>query len=510
MYDNHSHEQEAGMRHVRAVGMACVAGALVLLGGCTGGKQGNELTVLIRMMPAQQRFFRDEIVKAFEKEHKCKINIATFNNEWDIERMLKLEAGKNDPEIGLVKTPFEMTRVLVAKGYMQKLADIVDSSQVMQDIAEYHPLATALGMVDEVPYYIPRKLETRILFYRKSKVAEAVAKFPQHRSRINAELKKRNGYGLPKGYALEEQPGEWDFYDLFVVGTIWANEEYNGVKVGRMAHRGARYGGTALFLVDRAIQLGADEDDLMRLTGDKTTEMYLWENMLVQSGTYNPGMWQDPWKGSNIYNGIKDGKVFLAYLQQIDCFLVHGWKEDPGMPTYLPDIDDMGLSVVPRAVSFTMTKGDPSYEGGRRISTGGWWWGVPKTSPDAELAYAFARFVTNKENQARECAKFGMIPVRKDILSNLPEVFDEGWVGDIFEVSIDQIRTQFESEDIVTVPLNKYYSQIAQNMVEAWYKLCVDYNEDEQGTIDLATMKMRLGSDFVPKQKEILGDAYPE
>ncbi len=497
------------MKHYHACATGIVCAALVLLASCAGG-QKNELTVLVRMMPAQQRFFRDEIVKAFEKENKCKINIATFNNEWDIERMLKLEAGKKQPEIGLVKTPFEMTRVLVAKGYMRNLAEIVDSAQVMQDLAEYHPLASGLGIIDGNAYYIPRKLETRVMFYRRSKVAEAVAKFAQHKARIDKELKSRNGYGLPKGYTLESDPAQWDFYDLYVAGSIWANEEYNGVKVGRMAHRGARYGGTALFLVDRALQLGADNPDLLRMNGDKTAEMYLWENMLVQSGAYNPGMWQDPWKGSNIYNGIKDGKVFLAYLQQIDCFLVHGWEEDPGMPTYLPDVNDMGLCVVPKAVSFTLTKGVPSYEGSRVITTGGWWWGIPKTSPNAKLAYAFARFITKKDNQARECSKFGMLPVRKDILANIPEVFEAGWVGDIFKVSIEQIRLQFDAQDLVTVPLVDEYSQIAQNMVEAWYKLCVEYDEAKDGRMSFATMKMRLGSDFVEKQKEILGDDYPE
>jgi len=486
--------------------------ALALMAGCVGGqRKGGVLTVLIRMMPAQQRFFRDEIVREFEKKYHCKVNIATFNNEWDIERMLKLDAGKKVAEIGLVKTPFEMTHVLVEKGYMRKLKDIVDSTQVAADLAEYHPLAMALGMVDGEPYYIPRKLETRIMFYRKSKVAEAVEKFAHHKDRINAELKKRNGYGLPKGYVLEADPNEWDFYDLYVVGAIWANEEYNGVKVGRLAHRGARYGGTALTLVDCALQLGADKNDILRLNGDKTTEMYLWENMLIKSGAYNPGMWQDPWKGANIYNGIKDGKVFCAYLQQIDCFLVHGWEEDPAMPTYLPDVNDMGLCMVPKAVSFTMgSNGTPAFEGDRRISVGGWWWGIPSTSPNAKLAYAFARFVTNKENQARECSRFGMIPVRKDILGNLPQVFDQGWVGDIFKTSIDQISLQFDSQNVVTVPLVKQYSQVAQNMVEAWYKLCVEYDEAKEGRMNFAAMKMRLASDFVPKQKEIMGDDYPE
>jgi ABC-type glycerol-3-phosphate transport system substrate-binding protein len=483
--------------------------AVVSLGlfGCSGLKKPRqEFTVLVRMMPAQQRFFEQEIVAKFNKENNCKISVATFTNQWDIERFLKLDAGKKLSEIGLVKTPFEVTRVLVYKGYLQPLTAAVDSAQVMQDLAEYHQLATGLGYVDGLPYYIPRKLETRVLFYRKLMVQDAVSKFDKYKKQIGEELKKQNRYGLPKDYMLESDPSQWDFYDLYVVGAIWAQEQYNGVKMPRLAHRGAKYEGTALDIVDRALQLGASHQDILSL-GDKTTQTFLWENVFIRNGLYNQGMWQGPWRGSDLYNGIKDGKVFCTYLQQIDCFNVHGWAKDPSMPTYLPDVKDMGLCSVPKAVSFDLNaQGLPAFEGSRAISTGGWWWGIPKTSPNAKLAYQFARFSTNRENQAKECSKFGMIPVRKDIFLNLPEVFDEGWVGEIFKTSVEQVN----NNRLTTVPLVKQYPQVAQNLIEAWYKLCVEYNKKKDGKTDSDSMKQKLHKDFLPKQKEILGSDFPQ
>ena len=168
--------------------VVCVAIGLGAI-GCGGGKKiKQEFTVLVRMMPAQQRFFEQEIVAKFNKEHNCKISVASFTDQWDIERFLKLDAGKKSPEIGLVKTPFEVTRDFAYKGYVLPLSKVVDSAKVMMDLAEYHALASGLGYVDGVPYYIPRKLETRILFYRKSMVADAVAKFDKHKKRINDEL----------------------------------------------------------------------------------------------------------------------------------------------------------------------------------------------------------------------------------------------------------------------------------------------------------------------------------
>ncbi len=483
---------------------------LVVLGtiamGCNRSAP-REISVLVRMMPAQKRFLTEQIIPEFEKRNACKVSVTTFENEWDIERILKLESSRKNPSIALVKTPFEMTRMLAKKGLIQDLYSVADSNQVLHDMAEYHQLASGLGFFDGKPYYIPRKLETRVMFYRKSKVADAVTKFEKHRTRIDQELKTQNGFGIPAGYVLEEDPALWDFYDLYIIGSIWANEEYNGIKMARMAHRGARYGGTALFLIDRALQLGASANDILRITEDKVAEMFLWERVLVKNGIYNQGMWQDPWKGANIYNAVKDGKVFLAYFQQIDAFLVHGWKDDPSMPSFLPDTGDMGLTQVPQAVSFGLGQdGKPTYEGSRSISTGGWWWGIPKTASDARLGYALARFITNRENQAKECARFGMIPVRKDILNNLPEVFDQGWVGDIFKVSAGQVKTN----GLTTVPLVTGYAEMSQNIIDAWYSLCVEYKEPEGEPMDFSTMKMRIASDFLEKQKKVLGNEFPE
>jgi ABC-type glycerol-3-phosphate transport system substrate-binding protein len=491
---------------LRLVGSLFVMGIALLLTSCGPQKAAREMTVLIRMMPAQERFFREQIIAAFEKASNCKINVATFNNEWDIQRLLDLEKAKKIPEIGLVKTPFEMTRVLVYKGFMKPLTAIKDSESVLLDLAEYHQLATGLGYVDGLPYYLPRKLETRIIFYRKSMVADAVGKFAKYKTEIQKVLKKENGYGLPKDYALEADPNQWDIYDLYVAGYIWAHETYNGVKMPRIAHRGERYEGTALDIVDRALQLGASHKDVLTF-GDTMSATLLWENVFIRDSLYNPGMWQDPWRGSGLYNGIKDGKVFLTYVQQIDCFNIHGWADDPAMQTYLPDAGDMGLAVVPRAVSFDLNaQGAPAIEGKRGISTGGWWWGIPKTSPNAQLSYEFARFITNHENQAKECARFGMIPVRKDILNNVPEVFNEGWVGDIFLTSIEQIK----QNELTTVPLVRQYAEVEQNVVDAWYKLCVNYDAKKDGIMTLPAMKAKLAADFLAKQKEILGDEYPK
>jgi hypothetical protein len=69
---------------------------------------------------------------------------------------------------------------------------------------------------------------------------------------------------------------------------------------------------------------------------------------------------------------------------------------------------------------------------------------------------------------------------------------------------------QIKLNELTTVPLVEQYSLVGKNLVEAWYKLCVEYNEVKEGALNLARMKAKLASDFVAQQKEILGADYPK
>jgi ABC-type glycerol-3-phosphate transport system substrate-binding protein len=475
----------------------------VLFLNCSQKSKLPELSILIRMMPAQEKYFTEEVIPKFEKENNCRIKVVTFGDMWDIESTLKLEKGSRKPTISLVKTPFEMTRVLVGKGYMTDLASVVDTMQLEQDIAEYHPLALGLGYIDNHLYYLPRKLETRILFYLKSRVAEAVKKYPDMKKEISQVLQKENGYGLPAGYTLEEDPNLWDFYDLFVIGYIWSNTTYFDLKMPRIAFRGAKYEGTALGLIDNAIQLGATGDDIVKLVSDPMIRMYQWHSEWVKNRILNPAMWQDPYRGVNLWEGFRDGKLFLTTAQQIDCFFIHGWDKNIEMPGYMKNPEDMGLALMPQGVSFELTR-DGKYKmtGERKITTGGWWWGIPKTAPYPQLAYKLERFITSHEIQAQECSRFGMMPVRKDILNNLGEVFERGWVGDIFMKSAEQIQIN----DLTTIPLSPHYSDIGRNVIDAWYGICVPGGEMIGPITDLDALRKALSGKYMDVQRKISGN----
>jgi ABC-type glycerol-3-phosphate transport system substrate-binding protein len=244
-----------------------------------------------------------------------------------------------------------------------------------------------------------------------------------------------------------------------------------------VAHRGKRYAGTVNELVTRVFQLGGDKRDILSMDTQPVKDLFQWESFFIRSDLYHSGMWERAWSGGDIWRAISSGEVFLCFLHQIDLFFVHGGS-DPTMTGYLADRSDMGVSIMPKGVSLELTeKGLPKREGGHFSNLYGWWWGIPGTSPDPELSYRLARFITSRENQIEECSRFGMFPVRKDVLDDLAQAFDEQWKQEIFKVS----RRQFES-GVKELPRLKQWPQVGKNYLDAWYDISVKRKivEDEK------------------------------
>jgi len=436
----------------------------------------KEVTILIRMMDMQDSWFRKELIPAFEKENNCKVTVVTFNNFPDIAVMLDLEKKSGRHTIGVIKTPMEEVYPLVAKELMMPLADVAGKDQLAKDLAEYVDAGVKSGEVDGVQYYIPRKLECNAFFYLPSKVKDAVANWKTFEQDINAMFKAYNGYGLPAGFALEDDPNKWDWYDLAVVSYYWAHTKGDdGLTVPRMAHRGKDYGGTTNELLTKIYQMGGKDTDVLAMDTDPVIDTYVWEAFYVHNGLYNPAMWEQSWSGGGIWKGFAAGQVYAAFMHQIDAFFLHGGTT-PDMTGYLIDTNDMGTAIMPQGVSLELdADGKPVREGVHASNFSGWWWGIPKTSPDPELSYKLIRFITGAEWHKKECATFGMMPVRKDVYADMAGAFPDAWMQGVFKTALDQF-------DHVTVaaPQVPAWSDIAQNYRTAWYDVCTgkNYNSD--------------------------------
>ncbi|MBD3322730.1 MAG: extracellular solute-binding protein, partial [Chitinivibrionales bacterium] len=362
-------------------------------------------------------------------------------------------------------------------------------------------LLTSLGKRGDSYYYVPRKFETRIMVYRKSRVADAIATWRDHKDSIQAALTAINGYGLPAAYHLEPDPGAWDYFDIFVCGWVWAHSSYGGRKVPRVAHRGKRYSGTSLRIVDRIFQCGGDSSSVLTISGDAVADAVHWETIYAAAGIYNKKMWEEQWSGVGVWEGFKSGEVFLAFMTQIDCFFIHGTGKD-GLAGYLENPGDMGVAVMPAGCSAELdTKGMIAREGSKSITTGGWWWGIPAHAPDPALSYKLARHITSPENQIQGCSRFGMIPVQKSILSDMSMMFGGGWITGVYEVSFRQLM----ENKFTVVPSNPHFAEISTYYLDIWEDIVVNKNwSNDKTTPDLSYIRERLATVYSPRAAAIM------
>ncbi|MBD3314574.1 MAG: extracellular solute-binding protein [Chitinivibrionales bacterium] len=441
----------------------------IWLWGCFLGMAGimlqcapsGRMSVLIHMIDAQEAYFSGELLPTFGKEKEYAMEVVHYEDVDSIDAELERYEG----EIALVKVPFDKAWSLVSKGLIKPLGSVLTDKE-LRDLHDTY-LLTSLGGIEGKQYYIPRKLETRIMVYRKSKVAEAIAAWGKHVEAIGEDLKKYNGYGLPASYVLEEDPNKWDFYDVFVVGWVWAHTSYDGETVGRVAHRGKRYSGTALRVIDRVYQCGGDSADVLDMTGEAVVDAFHWEAVYASAGIYNERMWKEAWSGVGVWRGFKDGGVFLSFMTQLDCFFIHGTGRD-GLDGYLDDPDDMGVAVMPRGVSLELdAEGNVVRRGVRAITTGGWWWGIPHDTPNPRASYELARHITDMENQVQGCSRFGMIPVRKEILNDISVLFGGGWITNVYDVSLKQLM----NNKYTVLPYNPDFDDIRNLYLDAWFEI---------------------------------------
>lgn len=451
------------------------------------------LAILIRMMPSQESWFRENILKQFERKNNCKVAIKRFNKDYELCEILRSEGKRKKPNnVSLVKTPLLLTLLLCKEGLVNSYGDTLSNldfsrseieSWLRKIEAEYNPVALKMSrfcsITGEKLYFLPRKLETRLMIYRKSKVVDAVQNWHKFYLPIDDILREENGYGLPRDYNLEPDVNKWDFYDLLVVGYYWAHTEYYGKRTARIAHRSRNYSGTVLGLIDRALQLGAFREDIfdMYRFSDAIIDMLHWEAIFRKYNLYCKGMWGgDGWSGSNIYEGMKNETVYLAWMHQLDCLLICG-SAHLGIKGYLTPKEDLGISIMPQGVSFKLTKdGLPKRTGSREAHTSGWFWAIPKNAPEPELAYKLAMYITSSESHLEECKNFCLIPIRKHVGDALRADLKADWQTEVYAKSLEQLEIngdhlvpRFKTLADYQEFLDRYYGAFEQIVIKKRY-----------------------------------------
>lgn len=506
------------MKRLVILGLAAVMVVLLVLVWLS--QQSREITILVHMIDNQDRWFREKL-KEFEEDKKVTLKVVSFDLMTEVESWLERERETGSKTIGLVKIQKQMLATLAEEGLVMPLilregtespgkqgSDVlckegfsgtllaqlglaVSCSQIASDMTEYLPAALEVADLSELEkdhsllakqYYIPRKLEANTLLYRRSKVEEAVQNWTRFKPQIDQMFKEHNRYGLPSDYQLEADPNHWDWYDVAVASFYWAHTEYGGRRLPRTAHRGRRYGGTMTEIAAKIFQAGGDSKALL-FEGQENLEAvydaFEWEAFYRKNGLYNPAMWERRWTGSHIWKAFSQEAVFLAFMHQLDAFFVHG-NPASGLNGYLEEPEDMATAIMPKGVSLALnSRGRYVREGRHHSLRTGWWWGIPHTAPDPELSYELARYITSKEFHLEEATRFGMLPIREDVDSEVktwnadPE---RRWMDDVF----DTARRQFEV-GVEELPALATWPKIESVWLDAWFEIVVQENYSPQG-----------------------------
>jgi hypothetical protein len=460
----------------------------------------DKMTVVVCMMEPHREFFEERLIAPFAKSVGVDVDVVNCVEIDDIEAVVA-----RNSNTGLFMVPFGKAWSMVGKGKVQPLDRHLTVQQLRAFREEY--ILTWLGRRGKEQFFLPRKYETRIMVFRKSKVAEAVRLWSGKGNRsaalrdsIGGLLKSVNGRGLPKGYSLEENPGLWDFFDIFVVGALWASESRG--REGRVGHRSKRYSGTALRVIDRVYQCGGDSLTMLAMNGDPVVDAFSWEAVYAFYGIYNSKMLDSEWSGRDLWEAFKNEAIYLSFLTQLDYFFLHG-TDDKKLEGYIPDPSDLGFAVMPKGCSLMLDEeGKVEREGTKTVTNGGWWWAVPASWEKVFLSFQLFRHVTSRENQLDECTAFGMIPVRNDVLKNQSLLYKKGWISDLFQVSYEQVKIN----NNVVVPGSSAFNAISDLYLSAWFNLITGrkWAQTQDGTPDREKISSILTDRYLEKAKKIL------
>ncbi|MDO5576442.1 MAG: hypothetical protein Q4F84_05130, partial [Fibrobacter sp.] len=118
------------------------------------------------------------------------------------------------------------------------------------------------------------------------------------------------------------------------------------------------------------------------------------ESVYISSGVLDSQTLNVKWVGDKQLRKSKIDEIFLSNVTQLDCFMIHGTGYD-SIEMVLDNPDEMGVATMPRGCSMELDQtGVPVRDGKKAISTGGWWWGIPKNSPNPVVSFNLLSHVT--------------------------------------------------------------------------------------------------------------------
>ncbi|MBI2892467.1 MAG: protein kinase [Deltaproteobacteria bacterium] len=485
----------AGALAVLGAALALLAGLPDWLAGGAGEPAAHRAAppwvIVWRMTDQQEGWALRHLVRPFIDLRHERIRLVRFRDVGDLPRALR-DAGPTD----LVKVPLPVARALVDSGLVRSITRLVDDLDLEGGLSAvtsgFEPRAIRLceypTIVGRELFFLPRKEEVRVLVYRREAVRAAVAAFPALRASLEADLVRLHGQGLPDGFVLEDDPEEWDWYDLLAVAYAMARTpDDRGRTMPRVARRVHPYWGTVGTTLDMLRALGQADPAIE--PSQQMIDFVAWEAAYRELGLYHSSMYRDEevLSGRGLYEAMQRGDVHLTTTHSLGVRLLVG-SPDAALVGYVPDGEtSLGLSTLPRGVSFALdSSGKPLRLGRRGGLVDGWLWGIPASAPDPVRSLALLRHLTSRESAIRETRAFYLQPVRTDVALD----------GDPLALRLAAvIAAQMQQDEGALVPRPADPAELDRmrdRAVAVWRELIVAGAHGDSGRIDEGTIANEL------------------
>jgi serine/threonine protein kinase/ABC-type glycerol-3-phosphate transport system substrate-binding protein len=439
-------------------------------------KPRPRLGVMLRMMTAQEDWIRNEVLTPYGEAAGWDVAISRYRSVQDVEAALRA-----DPSISLVKVEQTMLRPLAQADLIVPLdvylKDRGRAAELKEMVAAFEPEALALGMVpDHVElrlYGLPRKLETSVMIYRRSKVKEAAEKWTADRERLEDQLARLVGHGLPRGYRLEENPSEWDLYDVLVAGYYWARAPERTRTEPRLMNRSYAYVGTFNHLYDELSSLTTEPKPELELS-ESMIDLFEWEALMRELGLYQEKMFveEEVVTGRVVQDAMARGDIYLTRMHSLGIKLLFDDATEEVK-------SDLGVALLPLGVSLQLdSEGAPARIGSRRAAVSSWFWAIPKSAPHPEEGYQLARHLTSKAIAERETEAFLIQPARRDVRTPSSPL-----AVDLFPVLEVQMKIG-GGHRLPAPPTREDADRMIDRLVRAWWRIIGERTFLEQGRID--------------------------
>jgi ABC-type glycerol-3-phosphate transport system substrate-binding protein len=406
--------------------------------------------VLLRVSPDEAAWVRDNEIAEFSATHDLDISVETAPTYEAVLERLKTEAA-HPTDLLLADLNDELADDAIRAGALRPIIDGATADRLEAVNRDYLPEGLKRAHVGtEKLWALPARSEIDTVVYFRPAVEDAYLHWEQDRERIDATIKAINGVGLPTGYHLKRMPDHWDSFDLFVASWYWSHHPApwadgeggadGGVPQPRVAIRTGPSDEALRDLLTSFYLQGVADADIAagKVDVPSVIDALQWQALWRREGVAVRGQKGVGVTAEEVYELLKKRELAWAPLSVEQSFLLHGGAR-AGAPPGIDRPSDLGWSVMPKGVSMELKNGKPARSGHtfsfHEIS----FWVAPKNTPDIQVAFQLARFMTQPGIQQREAEALGRLPVRVTVRDNYPILFRLPWMQNIFDACFQQL-----------------------------------------------------------------------